>query len=117
VCMCARAPVYKHPAGAFLSEGRLREVSLFSLCLLFGKRLFFTILFHICTHTVVASQPVPTYITVTTDVLLRVYNNNNNNNKMFKYNNGGHIENENTFRGHKTTGVDIEIFQEKKNGQ
>lgn len=32
---------------------------------------------------------------------------------MSKYN-GGHIENENTFRGHKTTGVDIEIFRQKK---
>lgn len=29
VCARARALVYKRPAGAFLSEGRLREVSLF----------------------------------------------------------------------------------------
>lgn len=30
------------------------------------------------------------------------------------YNNGEHVENENAFRGHKTTGVDIEIFRVKK---
>lgn len=36
---------------------------------------------------------------------------------MFQYNNGEYVENENAFRGHKTTGVDIEIFRVKKNGQ
>lgn len=53
-----RALVYKHPAGAFSSEGRLLGVSLFFPSV-FHSGSDSSLYYYYHTHAVVASQPVP----------------------------------------------------------